>query len=78
MTNKETAKLFASCIENSKYGINLVQDGDSVTIYSNNQNLKNATIHFGEFTISYDANGVVDYQIESEYISMELPKKSNK
>lgn len=29
-------------------------------------------------TISYDANGVVDYQIESEYISMELPKKSNK
>ena len=35
MANKESAKLFASCIENSRYGINLVQDGDSVAIYSN-------------------------------------------
>jgi preprotein translocase subunit SecD len=35
MTSKESAQLFANCVENSKYGINLVQDGDAVTIYSN-------------------------------------------
>lgn len=35
MTSKESAKLFANCIENSRYGINLVQEGDNVTIYSN-------------------------------------------
>ena len=35
MTSKESAKLFANCVANSKYGINLVQEGDSVTIYSN-------------------------------------------
>lgn len=26
-------------------------------------------------TVSYDANGAIEYQIESEYISMELPKE---
>lgn len=35
MSSKESAKLFANCIKNSKYGINLVQEGDNVTIYSN-------------------------------------------
>ena len=35
MTDKENAKLFASRVENSKYGINLEQVGESVTIYSN-------------------------------------------
>ena len=34
MQNKESAKLFANCIENSKYGINLVQEGDTVTIFA--------------------------------------------
>lgn len=35
MANKESAKLFANCVENSKYGINLVQEGQNVTIFSN-------------------------------------------
>jgi len=35
MADKANAKLFASRIENSKYGINLEQVGDNVTIYSN-------------------------------------------
>lgn len=35
MSDKSSAKLFASRVENSKYGINLEQVGDSVTIYSN-------------------------------------------
>ena len=34
MQNKESAKLFANCVENSKYGINLVQEGDTVTIFA--------------------------------------------
>ena len=34
MQNKESAKLFASCVENSKYGINLVQEGDAVTVFA--------------------------------------------
>lgn len=35
MADKASAKQFANCIENSKYGINLEQVGQSVTIYSN-------------------------------------------
>lgn len=35
MADKDAAKLFASRVENSKYGINLEQVGESVTIYSN-------------------------------------------
>lgn len=35
MADKENAKLFANRVENSKYGINLEQVGESVTIYSN-------------------------------------------
>lgn len=35
MSSKESAKMFANCVENSVHGINLVQEGESVTIYSN-------------------------------------------
>ncbi len=34
MSSKTSAKLYASMLQNSKYGINLTQEGDNVTIYS--------------------------------------------
>ena len=35
MSNKSSAKLYAKMLENSKYGVNFTQEGDTVKIYSN-------------------------------------------